>query len=263
MQDELQVSERVACRALALPRSTKRYKLVRRDDEDELTEAITYLASNYGRYGYRRITAMLHREGFKVNHKRVERIWRELGLKVPRRQPKKRRIWLNDGSCVRMRPEHSNHVWSYDFVEDALANGRKIRWLNIIDEYDRRLIACIPRRSWRGNSVIDALGDAFLIHGYPEYIRSDNGSEFVSQKVREYLAAAEVQTLYIEPGSPWGNGCCESFNSKMRDEFLNGEIFETWYEVEVLTRQWINYYNNERPHSSLGYKPPAIQVIAA
>lgn len=245
-----------------MPRATNRYEPVKRQDEDELTKAIIELAANYGRYGYRRILAMLKELGFKhVNHKRVERIWREQGLKVPRKQPKKRRIWMKDGSCVRMRADHSNHVWSYDFVEDCLENKRKIRWLNIIDEYDRRLIACVPRREWRGNSVINVLSEAFLENGFPEYIRSDNGSEFIAKKVREFLAVAEVQTLYIEPGSPWENGYCESFNSKMRDEFLNMELFSTWYEVEVLTRRWIHYYNFKRPHSSLGYKPPAIQAV--
>lgn len=170
---------------------------------------------------------------------------------------------MNDGSCVRLRPTHSNHVWSYDFVEDRLENGRKVRWLNLIDEYDRRLIACVPRRQWRGNAVVDVLADAFLACGFPEYIRSDNGSEFVAQKVRDFLAAAEVKTLYIEPGSPWENGYCESFNSKMRDEFLNRELFTTWYEVEVLTKRWVRHYNYERPHSSLGYKPPAVQAKVA
>lgn len=247
-----------------MPRATNRYEPVKRDDEDELTAAIIKLASNYGRYGYRRIAAMLPTLGFEgVNHKRVERIWREQGLKVPRKQPKRRRIWQKDGSCVRQRPQHSNHVWSYDFVEDRLENGRKVRWLNLIDEYDRRLIACVPRREWRGNAVVDVLRDAFVEHGFPEYIRSDNGGEFIAMKVREFLAAAGVQTLYIESGSPWENGYCESFNSKMRDEFLNRELFSTWYEVEVLTKRWIRYYNYERPHSSLGYKPPAIQAVAA
>lgn len=207
---------------------------------------------------------MLETLGFVgVNHKRVERIWREQGLRVPKRQPKRRRIWSNDGSCVRLRPEYENHVWSYDFVEDRLGNGRRIRWLNVIDEYSRKLIACVPRRSWAGNAVIEVLTDAFLEHGFPDYIRSDNGSEFVAKKLREFLGAAGVQTMYIEPGSPWENGYCESFNSKMRDEFLNLELFETWYEVEVLTKQWIHHYNFERPHSSLGYKPPAIQAKVA
>lgn len=228
-----------------------------------MTGEIIDLAVNFGRYGYRRITAMLRMRGWKVNHKRVERIWRECGLKVPKKQLKRRRIWLGDGSCVRMRLKHKNHVWSYDFVEDQLSNGRKIRFLNAIDEFDRTLIACVPRRSWGGNSVVDVLHNAFHEHGFPEYIRSDNGSEFVAGKVRDFLSYAEVKTLYIEPGSPWENGYCESFNSKMRDEFLNGELFETWYEVEVLTKRWVQHYNYERPHSSLGYRPPAIQAVAA
>lgn len=263
VQERLSVSERTVCRALSLSRSTKRYLPIKRDDEDRLVQDIIYLASNYGRYGYRRVTAMLQTKGWTVNHKRVERIWREQGLKVPKKQPKRRRLWLGDGSCVRMRAEYKNHVWSYDFVEDRLSNGRKIRFLNIVDEYDRTLIACVPRRSWRDNSVVDVLHEAFLTYGIPDYIRSDNGSEFLANKVRDYLSGAGVTTLYIEPGSPWENGYCESFNSKMRDEFLNREVFETWYEVEVLTREWIRYYNYERPHSSLGYKPPAIQTVAA
>jgi len=149
---------------------------------------------------------MLQAKGWKVNHKRVERIWREQGLKVPKKQPKKRRLWLGDGFCVRMRAEYKNHIWSYDFIEDRLSNGRKIRFLNIIDEYDRTLIACVPRRAWRDNSVIDVLHDSFLEHGASGYIRSDNGSEFIAHRVRDYLASAEVATLSIEPGSPWENG---------------------------------------------------------
>lgn len=204
---------------------------------------------------------MLKTLGFEnVNHKRVERIWKEQGLKVAYKQPKRRRIWSNDGSCIRLRPEYKNHVWSYDFVEDRLENGRRIRWLNIIDEYSRELVACVPKRSWAKDAVVEVLHDAFLAHGLPEYIRSDNGSEFISHQVRDYLKSAGVTTMYIEPGSPWENGYCESFNSKMRDEFLNLEVFETWHEVEVLTKQWIYEYNYCRPHSSLGYKPPAIQV---
>ena len=157
-------------------------------------------------------------------------------------------MWLGDGSCVRLRAEHKNHVLSYDFVEARLSNGRRIRFLNTIDEYDRTLIACVPRHSWRDNSVVDVLHEAFMAHGTPDYIRSDNGSEFIANKVRNYLSSAGVATLYIEPGSPWENGYCESFNSKMRDEFLNREVFETFYEVEVLTKEWMRYYNYERPH---------------
>lgn len=206
---------------------------------------------------------MLRSGGILINHKRVERIWREQGLKVPRKQPKKRRLWLNDGSCIRLRPEYKNHVWSYDFVEDRLANGRKVRWLNIIDEYSRECLASIPRRKWQHTDIIEILSDLFIMKGSPSYIRSDNGTEFTAKKLREWLGRVEVSTAFIEPGSPWENGYCESFNGKMRDEFLNIEIFDTMFEVEILTRRWVREYNTIRPHSSLGYKPPAPQTIAA
>jgi len=219
------------------------------------------LACNYGRYGYRRITALLRAEGWCVNHKRVERIWREEGLKVPQKQPKKRRLWLNDGSCIRLRAEHKNHVWSYDFVEDRLSNGKKIRWLNIIDEYSRECLASIPRRSWRHQYIIEVLSGLFITKGCPAYIRSDNGSEFTATRLMEWLQNLNISTAYIEPGSPWENGYCESFNSKMRDEFLNGEIFDSLHEAQVLTRCWMNTYNTVRPHSSLRYRPPAPQTV--
>lgn len=203
------------------------------------------------------------RSEFRINHKRVERIWREQGLKVPKKQPKKRRLWLNNGSCIRLRPGHKNHVWSYDFVEDKLRNGRKVRWLNIIDEYTRECLASLPRRRWKHTDVLKVLADLFLLKGVPEYIRSDNGTEFTANKLMEWLKNLGVVTLYIEPGSPWENGYCESFNSKMRDEFLNTELFDTMFEVEVLTKRWVHEYNTVRPHSSLGYKPPAPQAMLA
>ena len=238
-----------------------RYEPVKRGDEDILHQRITELACNYGRYGYRRITALLRAEGYCVNHKRVERIWREEGLKVPQKQPKRRRLWLNDGSCVRLRAEHANHVWSYDFVEDRLSNGRKVRWLNIIDEYTRECLASLPRRSWKHQNIIEVLSGLFLTKGCPAYIRSDNGSEFTANILKKWLSNLGILTAYIEPGSPWENGYCESFNSKMRDEFLNIEMFDTMYEAEVLTRRWVNTYNTVRPHSSLGYRPPAPQTV--
>lgn len=246
----MKISQRVA-----------RYEPVKRGDEDILRQRITELACNYGRYGYRRITALLRAEGYCVNHKRVERIWREEGLKVPQKQPKRRRLWLNDGSCVRLRAEHANHVWSYDFVEDRLSNGRKIRWLNVIDEYTRECLASIPRRSWKHQDIIELLAGLFLTKGCPEYIRSDNGSEFTANMLKQWLSNLGILTAYIEPGSPWENGYCESFNSKMRDEFLNIEIFDNMHEAEVLTRRWVNTYNTVRPHSSLGYRPPAPQAV--
>ena len=257
------MSQRRACRALSVSRSSIRYIPVKRIDEDEITEKIIDLASNYGRYGYRRITALLRISGIKINHKRVERIWREQGLKVPQKQPKKRRLWLNDGSCIRLRPEYKNHVWSYDFVEDRLRNGRKVRWLNIIDEYTRECLASIPKKKWKHTQIIEILSGLFVMKGTPAYMRSDNGTEFTANRLKEWFSQVDVATAYIEPGSPWENGYCESFNSKMRDEFLNREIFDTMFEVDILTRMWVKEYNTIRPHSSLGYKPPAPQAIAA
>ena len=188
---------------------------------------------------------------------RVERIWRREGLKVPQRQKPRGRLWLNDGSCVRLRPEHRNHVWSYDFMSAYTHDGRTVRFLNLIDEYTRECLAIHVGRRINSNHVIEVLAEAMIDHGIPEHIRSDNGPEFVAKELRKWLAATGSKTLYIEPGSPWENGYCESFNSKMRDEFLNGEIFYSLREVRVLTERWRVYFNTERPHSSLGYRPPA------
>ena len=196
-------------------------------------------ACNYGRVGYRMVTNMMRNEGKIINHKRVERIWREEYLKLPKKQTKKRRLWLNDGSCIRLRPEHKNHVWSYDFVEDRTMDGRKVRWLNIIDEYERVCLASVPRRSWRSTDVIEVLAEIMILRGCPEYIRSDNGPEFVARRLREWLNNLGIITTYIEPGSPWENGYIESFNSRMRDEFLNGELFGNIYEAQVLTQRWV------------------------
>lgn len=234
-----------------------------RDDEAPLTKAIIDLATEYGRYGYRRVTALLHRQGWHVNHKRVERIWREQGLKVPQKQPKRGRLYLNDGSCIRLRPTHRNHVWSYDFVMDRTHDTRSYRMLTVIDEYTHECLAIHVKRKLNSSDVLECLADLFMKHGVPEHIRSDNGPEFVAEAVREWLSAAQVKTLYIEPGSPWENGYCESFNGKLRDELLNGEIFYTLKEAMILIEQWRVHYNTVRPHSSLGYRPPAPQATMA
>jgi len=256
------VSERFACKVLGQHRSTQRKKPQSRPDEEALTTDIIRLASRYGRYGYRRITAMLRSEGWTVNAKRVERIWRREGLKVPQKQPKRGRLWLNDGSCVRLRPEHPNHVWSYDFVEGRTHNGRKFRMLNIIDEFTRECLAICIDRKLNSTDVIDVLSDLFILRGVPGHVRSDNGPEFIAKAVREWIAAVGAKTAFIEPGSPWENGYCESFNSKLRDELLNSEIFYSLAEAKVIIEAWRRYYNTERPHSSLGYKPPAPEAIA-
>ena len=251
------VSERLACRVLGQHRSTQRKIPTTPVDEAALTADIIALATQYGRYGYRRIAALLRDAGWVVNVKRIERIWRREGLKVPQKQPKKGRLWLNDGSCIRLRPTHPNHVWSYDFVEDRTHDGRKYRMLNIIDEFTRECLAIRVNRKLRSTDVIDVLSDLFILRGIPGYIRSDNGPEFVARAVRAWTAAVGAKTAYIEPGSPWQNGFCESFNSKLRDELLNGEIFYTLEEAKVIIEKWRRHYNTVRPHSSLGYRPPA------
>ena len=246
---------------LSVNRTAYRYNPVKLPDEDEVRAEIIDKACNYGRVGYRMVTNMLRNNGRCINHKRVERIWREEGLTLPRKQVKKRRLWLADGSCVRLRAEHKNHVWSYDFVEDKTWDGRTIRILNIIDEYTRECLASIPRRSWCNNDVIEVLSGLLLLKGTPEYLRSDNGSEFTAKKIRGWLEKAGVITAYIEPGSPWENGYIESFNSRMRDELLNEELFGNMYEAQVLIKRWVDYYNMVRPHSSLGGRPPAPQTV--
>ena len=222
-----------------------------------MTQAIVTLASQYGRYGYRRITALLVRAGWKVGKDSVERIWRREGLKVPKRQKPRGRLWLNDGSCVRLRPTHPNHVWSYDFMSARTHDGRSVRILNLIDEYTRECLLIRAERRWSSAKVIGALADVMVWKGVPEHLRSDNGPEFVAKDLRKWLTETGAKTLYIEPGSPWENGYCESFNSKLRDEFLNPEIFYSMKELRVLAERWRIHYNTVRPHSSLGYKPPA------
>jgi transposase InsO family protein len=256
----LGISERRACRILAHPRTTQRYRSVQRDDEALLTDAVVRLASRFGRYGYRRITALLQREGWCVNHKRVERIWRREGLKVPVKQPKRGRLWSSDGSIVRLRPKRPNHVWAYDFVELRTHDGRKVRLLNVIDEFTRECLAIQAARHFPGPRVVECLSDLFIERGVPEHIRSDNGTEFTAKAVRRWLAQVRAKTLFIEPGSPWENGYVESFNGKLRDELLNGEDFTTLREVQVITESWRRHYNTCRPHSALGYRPPAPQA---
>ena len=258
---EFQVPERRACRVLGQSRSSQRYCSLLLNDEDPLVARIVELASQYGRYGYRRITGLLRLEGWHVNHKRVERIWRREGLKVPKKQPKRGRLWLNDGSCVRLRPEHRNHVWSYDFVMARTSNGRPLRMLNIIDEYTRECLCIKVARKITAQNVLEELFDLIVEKGPPDHIRSDNGPEFTAKAVREWLGRIGVKTLFIEPGSPWENGYIESFNGKLRDELLNGEIFTTLLEARVLLENWRREYNHIRPHSSLGYRPPAPQAI--
>ena len=238
-------------------RNTQRRSHEVSSEESRLVTDITALATRYGRYGYRRITALLNERGWQVNHKRVERVWRQEGLKVPQKQPKRGRLWLNDGSCIRLRPEHKDHVWSYDFVTARTADGQAFRMLTIIDEYTRECLAILVERCLTSEDVLDQLFNLFVLRGIPEHIRSDNGPEFTAKAVRKWLERLGVKTLFIEPGSPWENGYIESFNGKLRDELLNGEIFTRLIEAKVLISDWRREYNQVRPHSAKGYKPPA------
>jgi len=231
------------------------------EDEPRLVRRIIDLATRYGRYGYRRITMMLREEGWKVNHKRIERLWRQEGLKVPAKQPKRRRLWLNDGSCVRLRPQHRDHVWSYDFVFSRTHDGRPVRMLTLIDEFTRECLAIDVSRRMTSEDILERLSDLFIQRGPPEYIRSDNGPEFTAHRVCDWLENVGVKTLLIEPGSPWENGFIESFNGKLRDELLNREVFDTLLEAKVLIERWRIHYNTVRLHSSLGYRPPAPEAV--
>lgn len=243
--------------ALGQSRGLQRRKPIRPDDEASLTADIIKLARQYGRYGYKRITALLRVAGWRVNHKRVERIWRQEALKVPQKHKKKGRLYLNDGSCIRLRPCWRNHVWAYDFVAERLKDGTKIRTLTVIDEYTRECLSLRTGYSLKADDVMDVLTDLFITRGIPDYIRSDNGSEFTAKSIRTWLPKLGIKTLYIEPGSPWENGYNESFNGRLRDEYLNGETFYTLKEAQVLLEKWRHHYNHIRPHTSLGYKPPA------
>jgi len=242
-------------------RSTQRKVPRGHDDEERLTSDIIALARQYGRYGYRKVAALLRQAGWVVNDKRVERIWRREGLKVPQKQPRRGRLWLANGSCIRLRPEHRDHVWSYDFVEDRTHEGRKLRMLNILDEFTHECLAIRIDRKLNSTDVIDMLSDLFILRGVPGHIRSDNGPEFIARAVQDWIAAVGARTAYIAPGSPWENGYIESFNARLRDELLNGEIFYTLKEARIIVEAWRRHYNTVRPHASLGYRPPAPEVI--
>jgi putative transposase len=261
VQAVLGVSERRACRAIGQPRATQRYERQQADDEEQLREQIVALASQYGRYGYRRVTALLQEAGWQVNRKRVERIWRQEGLKVPQKQPKRGRLWLNDGSTLRLKPEFAKHVWSYDFMQERTHDGKTFRILNILDEYTRECLLAKVARNFTHHDVLACLTDLFCERGVPVHLRSDNGPEFIARRLRAWLSRLTVRPLFIEPGSPWENGYIESFNGKMRDELLDREIFYSLKEAEILIEQWRIEYNTVRPHSALGYRPPAPKTI--
>ena len=254
---KLGVSERRACGVLKQARSTQRYNLKRPDKDKPVIKDLLDLHVKHPRYGYRRITIKLKEKGWFINFKRVYRLWRQESLKVPRKQYKRLCDGSSDNACHRKRPEHYNHIWSYDFVTERLENSRKVRLLVVLDEFTRECLALDVAKSFKGNDVVEVLRYLFAVRGCPDYIRSDNGPEFVSKAVKKWLEVSQVKTLYIAPGSPWENGYVESFNSKLRDELLNRELFLHIDELRYVADRWRMDYNHYRPHSSLDYMAPA------
>ena len=251
------MSQRRACRAVGFARSSCRYQSGIKDDEGLLIQAMHALVRKHPRYGYRQVHRLLVADGWRVNRKRVYRLWRREGLKVPKKQHKKRRLGVSANGIMRLRAGRLNDVWSWDFVHDSTADGRPLKFLCVVDEYTRECLALEVRRSFRSGEVIGVLEELMLIRGVPGHIRSDNGSEFIAKAVRNWMAGAQIKALYIEPGSPWENAYVESFNGRLRDELLNAELFGSLMEARVLATNWRLEYNHRRPHSSLKGLTPA------
>jgi len=261
-QEHKEVSQRRACQVLGQPRSSQRYQAKEDQEEKKLVQRLHELVALHPRYGYRRMTALLKQEGWQVNRKRVYRLWRQEGFKVPQKQRKRRHLGISENGCVRRRAEHKDHVWTWDFIFDRTTNGRSIKWLSIVDEHTRECLALEVERGITAEQVLDVLEDLFVVRGVPAHIRSDNGPEFIAKVIRDWLAKVDVETLYIEPGAPWENGFVESFHSRLRDELLNREEFQTLSEAKQLSARWKNDYNHRRPHSALGYQTPAAFAAA-
>jgi putative transposase len=257
LQEAFGVSQRRACRVLGQPRSTQRQVAKTNQEEERLVRRMLELVRQHPRYGYRRIWALLRREGWRVNRKRIHRLWRQQGLKVPRRQRKKRRLGSSANSCVRRPAKYKNHVWAWDFLHDRTTDGRPLKWFTLVDEYTRECLALEVGRGMTAQAVRAVLAEVVRQRGAAAHLRSDNGPEFIAKAIRSWMAAAGLETLYIDPGAPWENGYAESFNSKVRDELLNAEEFGSVLEARVLAKEWKREYNHVRPHSSLGYRTPA------
>lgn len=257
LQAKFDASQRRACEVVDQPRSTQRYAGHSPDDEAQLVARMLELVRQRPRFGYRRIGALLRGEGWSVNVKRIYRLWRREGLKVPRRTRKRRGLGTSANACHVRRAEHQDHVWTWDFVFDRTSSGTTLKWLSIVDEYTRECLALKVSRSIPSEDVIDTLAELFAMRGVPRCVRSDNGPEFVAAAIGRWFAQTGVASLYIAPGSPWENGYAESFHSRLRDEFLNLHEFTALGEARTLTAAWREDYNHRRPHSSLGYQTPA------
>lgn len=250
-------SQRRACRVLGQSRGAQRYQPRRKPDEAALLHAMHALVRRHPRYGYRMIHGLLQQDGWRVNRKRVHRLWKQEKLRVPQKQRKKRRLGSSEYGVVRRAATHKDHVWAWDFIHDRDQRGRPLKWLSLVDEHTRECLALEVGRSIKAADVVDLVSQVMAIRGTPRFIRSDNGPEFIAATLRRFLAAAQVGTLYIEPGAPWQNGYAESFHSRLRDELLNAELFASLADAKTLAASWRNDYNHRRPHSSLGYKTPA------
>jgi putative transposase len=257
VQKTFDLSERRACQAIGQPRSTQRYVGQRASIDEALGSRMSELSRENPRYGYRRVWALLRREGWEVNKKRVLRLWREQGLKVPQKQHKSRRlVGSSENGVTRRRAEYPGHIWSYDFAMDSTEDGRRLKVMPVVDEYTRECLSLEGERSIKAYGVIDTLRRLFIERGEPDYIRSDNGPEFIAEAIKEWLAISGVKTLYIEPGSPWENAYSETFISRMRDELLERELFVNLKEAQVLLEDYRDHYNHHRPHGALGYLTP-------
>ncbi len=261
VRQKLDTSERRTCRIIGVARSTLQYKAAPKDDEDALRVALIRLAKQYGRYGYRKIAKLLRVEGWHVNHKKVERLWREEGLQLPRRHKRRRRLYHKDSSIIRLRPRYPNHIWSIDFVHDKLSNGRSYKMLTVLDEYTRQALCVTARLKMGSSDVLEALYPLLLQHGTPEYIRSDNGPEFIAAPLQEWLTRVGIKPIQIYPGSPWENGYNERFNGTLRNEILNAEWFATTKQAQIVINQWLRQYNHIRPHQALNMRPPAPETL--
>jgi len=257
LESRFESSERRACTVSGQHRSTQRYTLRRADDEAALLSRLAALVGENPRRGCRYISRLLREDGWAVNYKRVHRLWKQEGYKVPRRRRKKRAIGYDSNACDKRVATAPNDVWTWDFVHDRLVDGRALKCLTLVDEYTRECLALDMSRSLRGKEVLDSISRVIGQRGAPKHIRSDNGPEFIAREVKTWLDSLGVETMYIAPGAPWQNGYAESFNSRLRDEFLEMNYFTTLAEAKELARRWKEHYNTKRLHSSLGYLAPA------
>ena len=254
------ISERRACRALGQPRSTQRYRPKLPEKDRPLIEAMRRIADERLRFGCERVHPLLNKAGWPVGLDRVHRLWKQEHMQVPKKQRKRRRLPRSGGShnsCVRHKATHRNHVWSYDFVTERTEDGKQLKLLVVLDEFTRECLAIEPDRSFKARDVISTLQYLFAVRGAPEHIRSDNGPEFVAKEIQRWLSKASVRTLYIQKASPWENAYVESFNGRLRDELLNGELFLSIVEARYVLDEWRLDYNHRRPHSSLNWQTPA------